>query len=475
MNFTIFNLNLIKKFKKMILSLEENFNYPVFVILYLSIIGMMGFGAIIKYHYDGGKKFLLLRKSVILFSEVPMNINNMLKYKTIDLNRLNNKKDLLKHIDKKRFEQFLENKRNALLVLPRHDYSMGRAVIDIVDLNNFKIIHTYKHDIKEMRNEAFKTSEFSLSKMNNYSERFRYRHPLLFEDGSIITHSDSSIALKIDFCSNLEWINNNKLFHHSQMLDHEGNIWVGNHMTPKSKYVNKYSIKNYLDDSIIKMNTKGKVLFNKSVTEILIENNIFPNNFALAAAMNTTPEKEIDPIHLNDIEPAFTDTKYWKKGDVFLSLRHQSAIIHYRPSTNKVINYITGPFANQHDIDIISDKEISIFNNNNFYVNNDYSEVVIYNFETKKFKTLFNDQLQKNNFKTFTEGLSHIFKDGALMVEEQNHGRIILFNNKGEKEWEFINKDKNGDIGDISWSRIIEDELFIKKFKSLVKNKTCLN
>ena len=56
------------------------------------------------------------------------------------------------------------------------------------------------------------------------------------------------------------------------------------------------------------------------------------------------------------------------------------------------------------------------------------------------------------------------------MVEEQNHGRIILFNNKGEKEWEFVNKDKNGDIGLISWSRIIEDELFVENFKSLVKS-----
>ena len=61
------------------------------------------------------------------------------------------------------------------------------------------------------------------------------------------------------------------------------------------------------------------------------------------------------------------------------------------------------------------------------------------------------------------------------MVEEQNHGRIILFNNKGEKEWEFVNKDKNGNIGLVSWSRVIEDELFIKNFKSIVKNKTCLN
>ncbi len=88
---------------------------------------------------------------------------------------------------------------------------------------------------------------------------------------------------------------------------------------------------------------------------------------------------------------------------------------------------------------------------------------------------MFNDQLKKNNFKTSGEGLSHIFNDGALMVEEQNHGRIILFNNKGEKEWEFVNKDKNGDIGFISWSRVIEDEIFIEQFKSLVENKKCTN
>ena len=108
-------------------------------------------------------------------------------------------------------------------------------------------------------------------------------------------------------------------------------------------------------------------------------------------------------------------------------------------------------------------------------MDNKYSEILIYNFETKKFKKLFNDKLKKENFKTYSGGLHHIFKDGALMVEEQNHGRILLFNNKGEKEWEFVNKDKNGDIGDINWFRIIEDQLFIEKFKSLVENKKCIN
>ena len=431
----------------------------------------MGFAAVVKYHFDGGEKYQFLQKTVMLIASVPINIRNMTKYRTFNLNTIFNKLPILtKHKNKKRFEQFIPNKRNALLVLPRYDHSLSRSVVDIVDLNNFEVLHTYKHDIAAMNDQVTNTKEFPRIKIDSLPIRFIYQHPLILKDGSLTSIYGPSY--KIDFCSNLKWTNDEEAFHHSTMLDYEGNILIPGSMNPKSKYVKKYSLKNYADDSIIKINKDGEILYNKSVTEILIENNIVSNNFALNSYVSLN---EQDPIHLNDIEPALSDTQYWKKGDVFLSLRLQSSIIHYRPSTNKVINYIIGPFAQQHDVDIISDKEISIFNNNNFFVDNEYSEVVIYNFETKKFRTLFNDQLQKENFKTHSEGLSHIFNDGALMVEEQNHGRIILFNNQGEKEWEFVNKDKNGNIGFISWSRVIEDEIFIEQFKSLVENKKCTN
>ena len=88
---------------------------------------------------------------------------------------------------------------------------------------------------------------------------------------------------------------------------------------------------------------------------------------------------------------------------------------------------------------------------------------------------MFNDQLKKENFKTFSQGLSQILDDGSLMVEEQNHGRIIFLNKDGEKEWEFVNKDISGNIGFISWSRIIEDKNFIKEFKNLINENKCSN
>ena len=293
--------------------MKKFFTYPVFVVLFLSFIVMMGFGAVVKYHYDGGKKFQFLQKPVMLIASVPINIRFMIKYKTINLDKLRPEP---KHNGKQRFKKFIKEKRSALLILPRYDVSLGRAVVDIIDLNNFEVIHTYKHDIKEMNNLVTNTKEFPRLKIDNSPTRFHYQHPLLLKDGSLISFYGP--AYRIDFCSNLLWVNDEERFHHSQMFDHEENIWIGGTNNPTSKYIKKYSIENFLDDSIIKININGKILFNKSVTQILIENNIFANNFALTSSLSN----QLDPIHLNDIEPAFTNTLYWKKEDVFLSLRH---------------------------------------------------------------------------------------------------------------------------------------------------------
>ena len=51
-----------------------------------------------------------------------------------------------------------------------------------------------------------------------------------------------------------------------------------------------------------------------------------------------------DPIHLNDIQPVNFNGDYWEKGDVFLSLRNQSMIVLYRPSTNQIVWKTQGPF-----------------------------------------------------------------------------------------------------------------------------------
>ena len=126
-------------------------------------------------------------------------------------------------------------------------------------------------------------------------------------------------------------------------------------------------------------------------------------------------------------------------------------------------------------MDIISKEEISIFNNNNFLIDNQSSELLIYNFRTNKYKNKFKDQLENLKFKTVSQGLSQVLIDGSIVLEEQNHGRIVSLSKSGSLNWEYINKDDSGDIGFVSWSRIIEDKNFVNKFKDLIKQKKCLS
>ena len=440
----------------------------VILLLIFWILITLLFGGILRDAYlNINKTPEKIRQTSVFLSEIPKTIYKIITI-YFDINR---PPKLIKNKDKPKFQRFISENREALLVLPRYDGDLNRSIVEIIDLTNFKIIHTYKHDIDKM-NEIIDTSniENSRVKIDHSKIRFQYRHPLILQDGSLISDGDYAPLFKINFCSDLIWVNQEERFHHSiEMDENQNNIWTAAQLFPYSKnvekvYLNKFG---FNDDAIAKLNTDGKILFTKSIIEILIENKILGEIIFVQSE---------DPIHLNDIQPANKTTKYWKKGDLFISIPKQYSIMHYRPSNNKVINYIKGPFYAHHDVDIISDKEISIFNNNNSFINeNKYSEVLIYNFETKTFKKKFNQSLINDNFKTQSQGLSEILKDGSMLVEEQNYGRLIFYNKEGEKEWEYVNKDKNGDIFYISWSRIIEDEKFIKKFKSLVKSKKCSN
>ena len=154
-------------------------------------------------------------------------------------------------------------------------------------------------------------------------------------------------------------------------------------------------------------------------------------------------------------------------------------IVLFRPTTNKILNVIQGPFNMQHDIDIISDEEIMFFNNNTYstYKGEEVfpnSEVLIYNFKNKEFSKKFSNQMIKYEIKTIGQGLQHLFKDGSLMVEENNHGRLLLFNSDERLEWEYINRAENQNTYYLGWSRIIEDKKIIANLKKLSDNKKCV-
>ena len=73
-------------------------------------------------------------------------------------------------------------------------------------------------------------------------------------------------------------------------------------------------------------------------------------------------------------------------------------VLLYRPLTNKIIWKGTGPFFYQHDVDILNDHTISVFNNNSKdfvegEVVDGHNEVIIYDFKSNKYSYYLKDSL----------------------------------------------------------------------------------
>ena len=441
----------------------------LYLIIVLFFILLIAYGSLLKEELIKGQKNRIAYKVVTFISDIPSNFNFLIKNLSgSDLSIENDR-----HTNSDGFIKYNFLPKKELLLLSRFDGDIKKSVIELIDLNNFSIMHQWIPDIDEIIALSLSKKEFEKFKKEKNSKNFRIFNPLINNDGSVVFQGFSPLV-KIDFCSNLLWLNNEDIFHHSITKDFDGNYWVPTQNYPSkiNKYIDDVNLNSYTDDAITKISVDNKILYNKSVSEIFFEHNL---EHLIIGKLNTFSN---DPIHLNDIEPVTKDGPFWKKGDVFLSLRHQSIIILFRPDTNKIIKIISGPFFQQHDIDILSDNEISIFNNNTIWspkgehIKNN-SEIIIYNFQNNKFTKKFNNQLLSLEFKSETEGLHHILNDSSLFLEEQNYGRIIFLNNNGELGWEYINRANDGKAYVLNWSSIIDDHKLINYIKKIIKDKKC--
>jgi len=260
-------------------------------------------------------------------------------------------------------------------------------------------------------------------------------------------------------------------------MDHEGNFWLPSKIYP-SRYSeivgNEHSQDGgYHDDALSLISNDGEIKYQKSVTEIFVENNMEQLIFA-----NASDKFKNNPLHLNDIQPVNIDGEFFKKGDIFFSLRHQSMIVLFRPSTNKILWKSSGKFFFQHDVDVIDNSRISLFNNNvkNFYNGqrvHGNNEVLIYNFQNNSFQSYLSASLQAEDVRTLTGGLHTILENNDLFIEESDFGRFIYFNSNGTLRWQYVNRWQD-QVYRVAWSRVIDKESDIKMVnRFLASRKEC--
>ena len=190
--------------------------------------------------------------------------------------------------------------QEAYLLLARYDGNLEESVVELIDLTTFNVLHTWNPDISHINSLVdVSNPEFKFINRDHNEKRYRIMHPLLTSDGSLF-FQDNSPLIKLDYCSELVWQNQEERFHHSNELDHEGNVWVPTSMYPygiDEKYIGS-DFDNYVDDAITKVSQDGEILFQKSVSELFIENDMKYLLFAVGDRSFVE-----DPIHLNDIQP----------------------------------------------------------------------------------------------------------------------------------------------------------------------------
>jgi hypothetical protein len=136
----------------------------------------------------------------------------------------------------------------------------------------------------------------------------------------------------------------------------------------------------------------------------------------------------------------------------------------YRPSTNKVLWYKQGPWVHQHDVNILNDHQISVFNNNAYrtgstqLVVRGVNDIMVYDFETDTVTSPWVDGFVSLELRTVSEGRGERVGD-EVFVEETNYGRALQFDPSGNVAWQYINRAADGRIYLLNWSRIVPRSL----------------
>lgn len=423
----------------------------VLLLALLGLLATMVFGWAVLDTANGNDDAGKFGKFATAIAEVPMTAKTMLIGKNRLLGSYTERlKDLPSGWSTPEGEEF--GGLEGYLLLTRHDGDRDRSVVQLVSLKDSAVKHEWWPDGDRLLEGAPRTSAVP-DYTTWHTNTFRAIHPVLMPNGDLVVKDNYGPLIRIDACANKVWREDTLLYSHSSEMASDNTMWVV--ADPQEPTVAKVP-RRFFDDSIALVSTDGKLLDVQSMTAMLSRHGY---DYLLFGAGNVSD----DPIHMNDIEPVLADGPYWKKGDLFLSFRHLSMLVLYRPATDEIIWEQTGPWMGQHDVDILNDHQITLFNNNALNRGlgpaiNGNSEVLIHDFANGETTSPWHDALTKADLKTFSEGLTTLLPGGYRYIEENNAGRSLILSPEGQVVRQFVNRSNDNQIFQMDWSRYVTQD-----------------
>ncbi|MFZ1726457.1 MAG: arylsulfotransferase family protein [Albidovulum sp.] len=340
---------------------------------------------------------------------------------------------------------------SGYVLLSRHDRAKGHHVVELVSLADGTIKHDWQIDARALMAGLPGKERFSQGSFAN-ERSFRAIHPYLTSAGQLVIKDHQSYLMGLDSCAQRVWVQDSVLAHHSTESDGAGGFWVPGQVEPHS--IDEVA-GSFVEDALVHVDGAGNILWQKSVPQIYLDHGM---EYALFNAGRYKP----DPLHLNDIEPVLEDGPYWRKGDLFLSFRHSSTVMLYRPASDEIVWMRQGPWLAQHDVDMIDDHRIAVFDNQTYEKGHGArihgtNRIVVYDFATDEVSYPWSQAFEANDIKTVFEGLFTLLPGGEIFVEEENSGRILILGPDGGVVAQFINKGDNGLTYRLGWSRYMTE------------------
>ena len=304
--------------------------------------------------------------------------------------------------------------------------------VELVDLSDGKTVHAWKTGTR------------------------RVRYADVLSDGSLIggTDGESSTTFRMDACSNVVW-QKHLGAHRSMERDADGNYWMPWSVAPKT--VSDGSA-HWLEHGLTRISPEGRVLSQIALSGAL------KRAGRLSVFYSSGRRYERGPFHINDVEPVLQDGPFWRQGDLFVSFRTRAVVLLYRPSTDEVLWLRSGPWLGQHDIDVLSESEISVYSNNtitdedNLYRVLGANEVYVYDFATGEVRSPWREAMRRHDVRTETRGGATLFRDGSVMLEESGRGRLLMLSADGERVWSYTNRVSDGSVRMLQASRYLDAE-----------------
>ena len=202
--------------------------WVLYLVIFFAIIFAVGFGVLVRQELVGTTKAGWFSKTALNLAEIPVNLKRALEDNDLIV------EDRFPSLDG--FEGTPQSEASYLL-LSRYDGDLQEGIVELIDLTNFEVLHTWNPDVDEFNAKVNQVNEFKYLDRDHNNARVLLDHPNLSEDGSLVSIFGS--MRKIDACSNLISQNFDDVLHHSIEIDSEENIWVPSRIFPSSLYPQK--------------------------------------------------------------------------------------------------------------------------------------------------------------------------------------------------------------------------------------------